>query len=993
MVSIATLSLKKWVNSAVGRADNPLTPTYLASALRIAKCLTEQIGDAEELSKVGLSSGLESLPLPYPYTCLDWADCININYAVVPSEDGASLADVDESNDQTENRTGLSSDKSDLDYHSVLSAEIFASASNLNNNNFSAIDCTDAKNRKLQRIYSLGLALYFLFSGGDLPPPELLVAFVQDQEGGSFSAISINNPRDGDGSISESRDHSVSNKRQSNMSSNIAHSSEMSHTSRVVSNVNLEYLRMKGVPSPLCDLIHNMIDCINGDFVRSETYTDVSEITCDLEFMIDEPEIYLNGVDANELARTGLQFDDTLFERSTELRKLQAAYEKSTHGSRELAVLYGLSGTGKSTIAKQFGKFVTSNGGHFLSYKFDQMREVKEFSPIAAAFNTYIDNLVTNEPDQAQIVAFNLCDALGQDVCYLAHVLPSLQKVIGRDITNVHFDEEYANAHQRQLYLFSKLVDVICKCSKRPLALFVDDIQWADPVSISLIHQVMKTSGSVSDGKQIFFLACYRDDEMQDDHPFWDVYRNICSVGFTDTCVKLDSVDSETMQLALSWLLCLTPRLVNSLSDIIHRKTRGNPLFVTRLLASLNQEGLLRINLVKRRWEWHESSIQARKLPDDVAAFFIQQISSLPADSAAALATISCFGASVSREIVEAMEQNLEMQLADPLEHAIKAGLVDMQGGKYHFSHDRIQEAVYKSIEETNRSLCHMEYGLSLVDVANRTNDDAMFFIAVTQINIGGPSAAPNMTSFATIAEYNISAGKRAMSFNEFSSAFKYFDHGITFLRKNHWRDHYDLTLELFQLAAKCALAINDFTSLTYLCNSVSQRARNFDDTLGTSLVVMTSLIHSKISESVGYGIAILLKLGVCIPEYPQRDYTLNKLNETRVILNKLPNESILSYPVISDYKKVMAMKFLARLVFPTREIRPRLLPLVAIKMINFTVEHGLVSRIKILRIFLLRLRIFLKSQLKIQLVVRIFSRIRIVRWHGSNVGRSQRRL
>ena len=983
---MTALSLTEWVDGAVGRGDDPLTPAYLASALRIAKHLTEQIGDAEELSKVGLSSGLDSLPLPYPYTCQNWADCIKVNigleqlnnHAFAPPDVGASLADEDEFKDQMEDLVtegakykgiddellswsaliddmneeegaktkteGIdhSYDKSGLDYHNVLSAEILESSNNLH---FGATNCADDKNNaKLQRIYSLGLALHFLFSGGDLPPPEMLVIHHQN---GSFSALSVNSHQDDDESGA-----SPSSKRRVSMSGSTIDSSEGSRNSRVVNNMNFEYLRMKGVPGPLCDLIHNMIDCINGDFVGDETYTDVSDITCDLQLMISEPEIYLNGVDANELARIGLQLDDTLFERSAELHTLKTAYAKSTLGSCEVAILCGSSGTGKSTIANQFGKFVTSSGGHFISCKFDQMREVEEFSPIASTFNKYIDSLITHESDQARLLAFNLCDVLGRDIYHLLHVIPSLQDIISPDKSNArnveqYSGEEYANAQQKHFYLFSKFVDVICRCSNKPLALFVDDIQWADTASIFLIEKVLKASASVVDGKRLFFLACYRDDEMQDDHPFWNVHRSICSIGYASTRVKLDSVDSETVKQALSRLLHLTPRLVGSLSDIIYRKTKGNPLFLMRLLRSLNQDGLLRINLFRHRWEWNESAIQSRKLPDDVAAFFIQQISSLPTDCASALATLSYFGASVSCKIVEAMEQNLAMQLTDPLESAIKAGLLDKRDEKYHFPHDRIQEAAYASIREAHRSLYHMVFGLCLVDFAKATDDDSMLFLAVTQINIAGPSAVFNDSFFAAIAEYNLSAGKKAMSFSQFSSALRYFDHGMTFLRKKHWHDHYDLTLKLFQLAARCALAINDFTSLTNLCSVVSQRARNFDDTLDTSLIMMTSLNHSKVSESVGYGTSILLKLGVCLPQFPQRDDTLKRLDETRIELNRVPDEVILGFPIISDYKKVMAMKFMARMLFSVWETRPVLLPLIAITMVNFTVDNGLVSQNK----------------------------------------------
>jgi predicted ATPase len=113
----------------------------------------------------------------------------------------------------------------------------------------------------------------------------------------------------------------------------------------------------------------------------------------------------------------------------------------------------------------------------------------------------------------------------------------------------------------------------------------------------------------------------------------------------------------------------------------------------------LNREGLLSLSLERRRWEWDVEKIQTRKLPDDVAMFFVHSINTLPVDVKIALSVLSCFGASTSCEVIQAIETDLNMNLREPLCIAITEGLLNKLDGRYWFCHDRIHEAAYSMIE------------------------------------------------------------------------------------------------------------------------------------------------------------------------------------------------------------------------------------------------------------------------------------------------------
>eukprot|EP00956_Cyclotella_meneghiniana_P001034 scaffold1241_cov52-Cyclotella_meneghiniana.AAC.2 len=376
-----TLSLRGWMKGALKGEDEPPSPPCLKSSIRIAIHLAQQIHEAEELSNVGLSSGLESLPSCSPGSPL-LAESVTVGVSRIDdpiplwsSSRGTSSAEnqvaaagsdeVDLDGDDTAfvrgyqgahsnppnnniiegENTFESSDVDEdyIDYHDIKFAQIDAESRN------SVINTVDEERNKQHRIYSLGLVFYELFSGS--PPHE---SFAKDLRG-ELVNLSIES--------SESHPYKRRSTSQGSRSSHTRRSSDetfelgcrssLDSHGQVIHDLScIENLRIRGVPYPLCDLIQNMIDSVNGEFMSNESYVNMSDVICDLQLMLDRPEIFLHGIDTTR--QTGLELDDetVLFQRDAEFQFLQDSYERAILGSAELAIIKGLSGTGKTTLAK-----------------------------------------------------------------------------------------------------------------------------------------------------------------------------------------------------------------------------------------------------------------------------------------------------------------------------------------------------------------------------------------------------------------------------------------------------------------------------------------------------------------------------------------------------------------------------------------------------------------------------------------------------------------
>eukprot|EP00984_Skeletonema_dohrnii_P023318 scaffold12401_cov74-Skeletonema_dohrnii-CCMP3373.AAC.1 len=136
----------------------------------------------------------------------------------------------------------------------------------------------------------------------------------------------------------------------------------------------------------------------------------MSDVRSDLRLMLDNPNTFLRDLDMTKLSTTGSQFiEKTMFGRNVELSTIKDAYRRSISGECGLVTISGTSGTGKSLLANEFGKFVSADGGIFLSGKFDQLQQGKPFSALASTLNQYCGILLHEDmASTKEKVAFQL---------------------------------------------------------------------------------------------------------------------------------------------------------------------------------------------------------------------------------------------------------------------------------------------------------------------------------------------------------------------------------------------------------------------------------------------------------------------------------------------------------------------------------------------------------------------------------------------------------
>ncbi|MCK4266056.1 MAG: hypothetical protein KAX31_02175, partial [Thermoplasmata archaeon] len=143
----------------------------------------------------------------------------------------------------------------------------------------------------------------------------------------------------------------------------------------------------------------------------------------------------------------------------------------------------------------------------------------------------------------------------------------------------------------RQENLFDNVLLGLQRASvKNPVVFFLDDIQWADPTTLNLLHYLARNTKK----NRIILLATYRPEDLAPDkdgtpHHLETTMQNMSRESlFKDIALqRLGKEDTEKVVTNVLGALSLPAEF----KERIFKETEGNPFFVLELLHLLVEEG------------------------------------------------------------------------------------------------------------------------------------------------------------------------------------------------------------------------------------------------------------------------------------------------------------------------------------------------------------------------------------------------------------------
>ncbi|KAB8318232.1 AAA family ATPase [Tolypothrix campylonemoides VB511288] len=608
----------------------------------------------------------------------------------------------------------------------------------------------------------------------------------------------------------------------------------------------------------------------------------------------------------------------------------------------EMMLVCGYAGIGKSALVQELYKPITAKRGYFISGKFDQLGRNIPYSAVAHALQKLVQQLLGEPDEQLQQWRSRLLTALGTNGQIIIDVIPEVELIVGKQppVPEVGATE----AQNRFNLIFGKFVRVFCSES-HPLVIFLDDLQWIDSATLTLIELMLLDEQT----QFLFLIGAYRDSEVNSTHPLALTLERLLKGG----AVIQEIILKPLTLLALSQLIAETlhhnTETVRSLAQLVLRKTEGNPFFVGEFLRLLYSENLLTFDAQHLIWQWNIAQIQAQNITDNVVELMLLKLKKLPENTQQILRYAACVGAEFNLDTLSLICEKSPEEVFGDLLAAIQAGLIqplseldeDLLIQEYKFLHDRVQQAAYALIDESQKQVVHLQIGRNLLEKTLSERLSERLFEIVDHLNHGIELVA-DQSERNEIAKLNLMAGQKAKGAIAYSVAKKYLATARVWLAVSSWQTNYDLTLELYTETTEVAYLCGDFEQVEYCVAIVLQFAKTVLDIVKLYEVkIQTDIAQSQPLKAINTALQVLQQLGISFPEKPSQSDIHLELDTITSLLSKKPISELIHLPQMTEPDKLAAMRILSSITIAAYIAAPDLMPLLVSKQVNLSIQYG----------------------------------------------------
>ncbi|MBD2040691.1 hybrid sensor histidine kinase/response regulator [Microcoleus sp. FACHB-672] len=652
-----------------------------------------------------------------------------------------------------------------------------------------------------------------------------------------------------------------------------------------------------------------------------------------------------------------LNIPQKLYGREAEVLTLLETFDRVAGGRTELMLVSGYSGIGKTVLVNEVHKPIVRQRGYFIAGKFDQFKRNIPYASLIQAFQSLIQQLLTESESEIHLWKEKLLFALGVNGQVIIDVIPEIELITGKQPPVPELGA--SESQNRFSRVFKQFIGVFT-AQEHPLVVFLDDLQWADSASLKLIELLMTDS----DSQYLLLIGAYRDNEVFPTHPTIQTIEKICQMGATVNNIGLGPLELvHVEQLIVDTL----NEYVQSkqLAELLFNKTQGNPFFLTQLLKALAQEDLLIYDVYSGIWQWNLEQIQAIGITDyNVVELIAKNIRKLPEDTQKVLKLAACIGNTFNLEVLSVVNEASSLATAAQLWPALQAGLIlplsneykiplaftqEESAGitltdvkvDYKFLHDRVQQAAYSLIPEQEKKQRHLKIGQLLLQNTTPEDRKENIFTLVNQLNYGTEFLTSESEKYE-LAELNLIAGQKAKAATAHDSAVKYLQVGLELLTSNSWANQYELTLALHEEAAESAFLSGDFERMQRFVEIVQNCAKTLLGKVKVyEILIQAYVSQNKLLEAVNTALEVLKLLGVEFPSQPNPSDIGQALGETAEILSGTRIEDLIDLPLMSDPDKLAAMRLMSSIFAATYIAAPTLLPLTVCKQVQLSIQYG----------------------------------------------------
>jgi DNA-binding winged helix-turn-helix (wHTH) protein/tetratricopeptide (TPR) repeat protein len=475
--------------------------------------------------------------------------------------------------------------------------------------------------------------------------------------------------------------------------------------------------------------------------------------------------------------------------REAELAQLVQWWTTACQGTRQVGVIAGEPGIGKTALVEVFLAQVAASGvcrvGH--GQCIEPYGPGEPYLPVLEALGR-----LGREPEGPQLVSVLRQYAPSWLVQMPALVPPAAWEVL-----------QHAGGHPAQTPMLRELTEALdALTTECPLVLVLEDLHWSDRATLEWLAYVARRP----DPARLLILGTYRPvDVMVHAHPLRTVLTELQQHG---QCGELALDDLSDVEVTAY----LRQRfghagLAADLAPVLHQRTQGNPLFVVAVVDELIRQHVVRQGPAGWAMRGGVEALSAI-VPATLQALLEQQLAHCSREEQTLLAAASVagveFAAAAVAASLERSEDEIEVQCATLAHHGqfLQArGRAEWPDGTvtacFGFRHALYQDLLYQRIPAGRQTRWHARIGARLAQGFGAQAGDLAAALALHCVR---------GRLLPQAVQYLRQAGEKATARSAYREAVGYFEQALSALPQlPETRDTREQAIDL-RLALRSAL-------------------------------------------------------------------------------------------------------------------------------------------------------------------------------------------
>ena len=391
--------------------------------------------------------------------------------------------------------------------------------------------------------------------------------------------------------------------------------------------------------------------------------------------------------------------------RRDEVEAVAQYFQRAAQGARQLVLLSGEAGIGKTTVVEMVLAHLDTGTGVRIARGqcTEHYGEGEPYLPLLEA----LGQLCRGPRHPAVLAVLRRYAPL-----WLVQLLGVLSEA---ELEHLQRQVQGASA-ARMLRELAEALDVLT--AETPLVVVLEDLQWSDHATVEALAYVAQRRGPA----RLLVLGTYRPVEMAlRAPPLRGLVQELCGRGQA-VDVRLELLPAAAVTAYVTGRL--GGPVAAPLAALLFERTEGNALFLVNMVEHLVQQGWV----VRREGTWTlraGSEAQVASLPEGVRQLLLRRLQALPPAVERVLEAASVVGkaftvAAVAAgsqapvEDVEAVCEGLAAQQHLLDEVGLRVWPDGTSGGRYRFQHALYQQVLYEQIGTARRRQLHQRIGVRL---------------------------------------------------------------------------------------------------------------------------------------------------------------------------------------------------------------------------------------------------------------------------------------